>query len=155
DLRGTRQDVKLKAFGDHHVMNVLAAAAVGLALKVPAEEIARGIESRFRPMPGRGDVVRLKDDVVLIDDTYNSNPTSAAAALAALASAKKAGRRRAIAALADMLELGDAASSEHGRIGRLAAQSGIDALYAFGPLTARRTAEEAMSAGLAPVKKFE
>lgn len=154
ELRGTLQEIRLKAIGDHHVMNVLAAAAAGLALHVAPDEIARGIEHRFVPMPGRGDLVRLQGDVLLIDDTYNSNPTSAAAAIAALAGAKRAGRKRVLAALGDMLELGPAGPASHAQIGKLAATSGVDAIYAFGPLS-EKLAKEAKAAGLRAVKHFE
>ncbi len=134
DLLGKRRDVRLKVAGEHLVMNALAAAAAGLACDVSHDEIVTGLETRFTPVPGRGDVVKLAGDVVLVDDTYNSNPTSAKAALSMIAATKKTGRARAIAALGDMLELGPAGPAEHRGVGEHARAAGVDALYCFGPL---------------------
>lgn len=153
DLAGDVHDVRLKTVGEHMAVNALAAAAVGVALGIPAREIVEGLESRFVPVPGRGDVVKLGGDVVMVDDTYNSNPTSAAAALRAAAAARASGRKRAVAALGDMLELGQAGPDEHAAIGKLAGELKLDALYAFGPLS-RRTVEEAARAGV-PAKGFD
>ena len=132
-LRGNAVRARLRIFGGHHVTNAAAAAAVGLALDVPHDEIVAGLESRFAPMPGRGDIRRLAGDVALVDDSYNSNPTSARASLAALADTKFAGRKRVIAALGDMLELGAGSAREHERVGGFAALLGTDRLYLFGP----------------------
>lgn len=132
-LKGKPLAATLKVFGAHHVMNAAAAAAVGLALGIPHEEIAAGLESRFTPMPGRGDLRRLNGDVLLVDDSYNSNPTSAMAGLTALDEVKGDGRKRTLAALGDMLELGSTARTEHARVGSWAARAGIDRLYLFGP----------------------
>lgn len=132
-LKGKPLTASLKVFGAHHVMNAAAAAAVGLALGIPHEEIAAGLETRFTPMPGRGDLRRLDGDLLLVDDSYNSNPTSAIAGLTALDETKQAGRTRTLAALGDMLELGATARVEHARVGSWAARAGIDRLYLFGP----------------------
>ncbi|HVO31810.1 MAG TPA: cyanophycin synthetase, partial [bacterium] len=144
----------LKMLGAHHVYNALAAAAVGAVLEVPTEEIVAGLEARFHPVPGRGDVRMLAGNVVLFDDTYNANPTSTSAALAALDASRKAGRTRAVALLGDMLELGDLGPDAHARIGAEAARLMIDALYLFGPLS-RKTADAALAAGLKNVKHFD
>lgn len=133
ELRGKPATVRLKIFGTHHAINAAAAAAVGVALDVPNEEIVAGLEQRFVPMPGRGDIRHLQGGVVLVDDSYNSNPTSAIASLAAIAATRAAGRKRALAALGDMLELGATAQAEHARVGASAAAERIDALYLFGP----------------------
>ena len=151
-LRGKPVVASLKVFGAHHVMNAAAAAAVGLALGIPSEEIGAGLETRFAPMPGRGDLHRLKGDVLLVDDSYNSNPTSAMASLTALGETKAAGRTRTLAALGDMLELGATARAEHARVGSWASRAGIDALYLFGP-NARATEEGAAGAGHRPVTR--
>lgn len=133
ELRGKPVTVRLKIFGTHHAINAAAAAAVGVALNVPNDEIVAGLEQRFVPMPGRGDIRHLKGGVVLVDDSYNSNPTSATAALAAIAATRSAGRTRAIAALGDMLELGATARERHTSVGYEAATRGIDELFLFGP----------------------
>ena len=132
-LRGTPITTRLQIFGIHHAMNAAAAAAVGLALQVPTDQIAAGLERRFTPMPGRGDIRRLKDDVVLVDDSYNSNPTSAVASVEGIGKTRYGGRARTIAVLGDMLELGESARVGHARVGWQAAESEIDLVYLFGP----------------------
>lgn len=148
DIQGKSIEVRLRAFGGHMVTNALAAAAVGTALELPVHEIVDGLENRFRPVPGRGDVHRLGGDVVLVDDSYNANPTSMAAAFHAVGALKAAGRGRAIAAVGDMLELGPGGADAHADAGRAAKDAHLDAIYAFGPLSAR-LAEEAGKAGVA------
>lgn len=153
EVNGTRTFVALRMVGEHHVTNVLAAAAVGVALGVPLPEIVLGLETRFHPVPGRGDVRLLAGDVVLFDDTYNANPTSTSAALRSLAASRKAGRRRVLAALGDMLELGDLGPDAHARIGAEAAKLSIDGLYLFGELS-KKTADAATAAGMTSVRHF-
>jgi len=153
DVFGKREFVALKMLGEHHVTNVLAAAAVGAALEVPMPEIVLGLEARFHPVPGRGDVRLLAGDVVLFDDTYNANPTSTAAALVSLAASRKAGRKRVLAALGDMRELGDLGPEAHSRIGAEAAHLKVDGLYLFGDLM-KHAADAATAAGCPSVKHF-
>jgi UDP-N-acetylmuramoyl-tripeptide--D-alanyl-D-alanine ligase len=69
----------------------------------------------------------------VINDAYNANPTSVTAALQALAAAGR-GRGRTVAVLGEMAELGEAAQSQHDRVGRLAARLGIDRLVGVGAL---------------------
>ncbi len=152
-LDGTELPVEIPVFGEHHATNALAAAAVGTALGIAPAEIASGLANRFRPMPGRGDVRLLGGDVVLLDDTYNANPVSCVAALRALAATRAAGRRRALAALGDMLELGVAGPSAHAGVGRLAGELGLDALFTVGDLSAH-AADAAASSGVRSVRRF-
>lgn len=132
-LRGKTITARLQIFGIHHAMNAAAAAAVGVALNVPSAEIAAGLEKRFTPMPGRGDIRRLSGDVVLVDDSYNSNPTSAVASVEGIGKTRYGGRQRTIAVLGDMLELGAAARVGHAHVGWQAAESEVDVVYLFGP----------------------
>jgi UDP-N-acetylmuramoyl-tripeptide--D-alanyl-D-alanine ligase len=90
--------------------------------------------------------IELPDGVVLIDDTYNANPQSMAAALRSVVAWKGAGR--ALAVLGDMGELGDAAVEAHRGVGRLAAEPGLDLLVAVGR-HAGTTLEGARAGGLA------
>jgi UDP-N-acetylmuramyl pentapeptide synthase len=74
-------------------------------------------------------VVALPSGITILDDSYNANPASVAAALQSLAESTA---RRRIAVLGDMLELGAASAEHHRAVGRLAAELGIDALHLFG-----------------------
>ncbi|MDR2421358.1 MAG: UDP-N-acetylmuramoyl-tripeptide--D-alanyl-D-alanine ligase, partial [Oscillospiraceae bacterium] len=106
----------------------LAAAAVGALLGQGIEETARGLE-KYRPAAGRADVFEAGGFTV-IDDCYNANPSSAAAALRSL----NALRARRVAILGDMLELGGAAKDAHREIGALAGELGIDCLICCGEM---------------------
>jgi UDP-N-acetylmuramoyl-tripeptide--D-alanyl-D-alanine ligase len=120
--------VRLAVVGRHQVSNSLAAAAVahqaGLSLDDIAATLGRiGIRSSRRM-----DVFDRADGVTVIDDSYNANPSSTAAALRAL-TALGAGRRT-VAVLGYMAELGDHEIAGHREVGRLAAELGVDRLIA-------------------------
>src|SRR6202022_4981504 len=98
-----RRPVRLHFAGRHNVTNALAAAGVGLALGLSLEQIARGLEAA-RPAKGRC-VWRPAGRLRILDDTYNANPGSVAAALETLAAPSDARRRGGV--LGDMLALGE------------------------------------------------
>ncbi len=124
--------VVLPAMGEHLVANALAAAAAAWVMGIGPEEIAAGLAgARLSPM--RMQVERRADGITVINDAYNANPTSMAAALKALAAAGRGGGRT-VAVLGEMAELGEAAAGEHDRLGRLAARLGIDRLVGVGEL---------------------
>ena len=143
---GSRQPVRIAFAGRHNIVNALAAAAVGVALDVPLEDIARGLAAA-RPVGGRG-VWRRAGEVTILDDTYNASPASVRAALETLA-ARRAGRR-AVVVLGDMLELGAMSDEAHREVGRLVAALPADELVALGR-GAGLAVEAARAAGLANV----
>ena len=100
--------------GIHAVYNALAAAAAGYVLQVPPEDILSALAA-FVPAGNRQSLETLPK-CTLINDVYNANPVSMAAALQVLAQAD--GRRVCI--LGDMRELGDASAESHRRIIALA-----------------------------------
>jgi UDP-N-acetylmuramoyl-tripeptide--D-alanyl-D-alanine ligase len=95
-------------------------------------------------MPNRGTLVRLTNDIKLIDDSYNSNPAALEAALKALAPLSS---KRKIAVLGDMLELGEKEIEYHFQAGRHVAESGWDILVTVGILS-QHMAEGAHSSGM-------
>jgi UDP-N-acetylmuramoyl-tripeptide--D-alanyl-D-alanine ligase len=111
------------------VSNALAAAAAGEVMGVPLDLIQAGLEA-FRAQAGRMDIRVLGGDIRLVDDTYNANPGSMAAAIETLATMH--GHRRAIAVLGDMLELGAQSAVLHRQIGRVVGDAHIDQLYVAG-----------------------
>ncbi|MDP8956321.1 MAG: UDP-N-acetylmuramoyl-tripeptide--D-alanyl-D-alanine ligase [Actinomycetota bacterium] len=121
--------VMLPVPGEHMVSNALAAAAVGTALGLTAEESAVRLESA-EVSGGRMEVFKNADDVTVVDDSYNANPTSMAAALKA--ARWMAGAGRCIAVLGTMAELGAISAEEHRRIGELLVRVGIDVLITVG-----------------------
>lgn len=122
--------VILPLLGQHNAMNALAASAAVLSLGVSPEAIKSGLE-KLKPVPGRLCPLRGAGGELIIDDTYNANPTSALAALQVLA--QQQGKKLLV--LGDMGELGIDGMEMHARIGREAAQLGIDAVYGIGELS--------------------
>jgi UDP-N-acetylmuramoyl-tripeptide--D-alanyl-D-alanine ligase len=122
--------VRLAVTGRHQVGNALAAAAVGRELGLGLGELAEVLAGLRLASPRRMDVFDRTDGVTVIDDSYNANPDSTAAALRALA-AMGAGRRT-VAVLGYMAELGEQERAGHERVGRLAAGLGVDRLVVIG-----------------------
>jgi UDP-N-acetylmuramoyl-tripeptide--D-alanyl-D-alanine ligase len=116
----------------HNLRNLLAAVAAARALGVtPGGEVT----VRFSSL--RGERIRLSEEIVLIDDSYNANPMSMRSAIDDLA--QIAGGRR-VAVLGDMLELGPDELRFHREIGAHAAARGVDVLVTVGPLAAEMAA---------------
>jgi UDP-N-acetylmuramoyl-tripeptide--D-alanyl-D-alanine ligase len=131
--------------GRANMANVLAATAVATESGVPLD-VVRDRVAQIGPAARRGAVVRLRDDIAVIDDSYNSSPAALRQALSTLAGERRA--RGRVAVIGEMLELGDHALSQHDECGRVAAASGLRALYAIGGVPARRLAEAAVAAGM-------
>ena len=89
-------------------------------------------------------VTTREDDITVVDDAYNANPDSMAAALRSLTAIARG--RRTVAVVGAMLELGDAEEEEHAALGRLAADLRIDLLVTVGTIAAR-AADEMPSGG--------
>ena len=122
-------EIRLPVLGFHHLKNAVAAAAVAWTLHLPASTIAAAL-GIFQAVDKRMEVLTLPGDIHLINDTYNANPSSMAAALETLMQVKQQGR--AFAVLADMLEMGRESASLHRQVGRMAAREGVDHLLAMG-----------------------
>ncbi|HEX6844192.1 MAG TPA: UDP-N-acetylmuramoyl-tripeptide--D-alanyl-D-alanine ligase [Actinomycetota bacterium] len=124
-----RAAVTLAVAGEHMVPNALAAAAVGRVLGVPlgprVAALARATVSRWRM-----ESFQTPDGVRVLNDAYNANPESVAAALKT--ARWMAGERQLIAVLGEMAELGEIAGEEHERIGELAARLRVDRLITVG-----------------------
>ncbi len=124
-------EVRLRLGGRHNRMNALAAVAVALELGIPPKAIREGLAS-LAPVKGRLCPVPTTSGVRLVDDAYNANPDSVAAAIAVLAAMP--GRRTLV--LGDLGELGEEQVSLHRELGVLASQAGVERLYTCGPLSA-------------------
>ncbi len=124
-------DLQLRVPGQHNAMNALAAATVGIHFKVPAAKIRKALQ-QFSGIGKRMEVLNIAG-ATLINDTYNSNVDSTQAALRTLTAMET--KRKRIAVLADMLELGAQAEGAHRAVGEAAGELGIDALLTYGPLS--------------------
>ncbi|MBA2442985.1 MAG: UDP-N-acetylmuramoyl-tripeptide--D-alanyl-D-alanine ligase [Rubrobacter sp.] len=144
---GETAGVRSPVFGTHLVEPLLAAIGGGLALGLGLEECARGL-SRLRRAGLRGEVYRLRDDILVYDDSYNASPAATMAVLRYGAGQARRGGvdgqtsgRRMVAVLGGMFELGSAAREYHREVGRLAGELGVDLLVCVGD-EARWYAEE-------------
>lgn len=134
--------VRLSMQGVHQVGNALAAAAAGLAAGASLDDVAAGLGSAT-PSPWRMEVGRARSGALVINDAYNANPLSVAAALRSLA-AVDAGRR--IAFLGHMAELGPSAADAHREAAALARSLGIRVVAVAEPMYGVEGVEDAAAA---------
>ena len=130
-LEGRTAEVRAPVFGTHLVEPLLAALGGALALDLDLTECAKGI-SRLRRTGLRGEVYRLRDDILVYDDSYNASPAAVAAVLRYGAQQAIRQRRRLVAVLGGMFELGAAARTYHQQAGKLAEEVGVDLLVCVG-----------------------
>ena len=124
----------IRLSGAHWGLNSLCALMSLEAMTVP-RDVALAALAGFEPLDGRGAErpIRLPGgEALLIDESYNANPVSMAAALASLGARKVAGRR--IVALTDMLELGEGAPAYHAALAAELEAAGVDLVFCAGPL---------------------
>lgn len=124
-------EINLKLLGKHNVLNALAAVAASIAADISLTQIVKGLES-MQPVHGRLQMKQGVNNSLVIDDTYNANPTSLKAALNVLHDFSG----KHFLALGDMGELGKDSEELHFNAGVYAKESGVDSLYSFGKLAA-------------------
>lgn len=105
--------------GTHHVYPLIVAAIVAKKVGIPFDTIVKSLESHISPR-GRMNVLKGKNNITIIDDTYNSSPDAVYSALQTL---KELPGTRKVAILGDMLELGKYAVEAHAKVGGVARQS--------------------------------
>nr|WP_202486834.1 UDP-N-acetylmuramoyl-tripeptide--D-alanyl-D-alanine ligase [Streptomyces sp. SID8354] len=128
-------DVTMRLYGEHHVSNALAAAAVAHELGMPADEIASALSEAGTLSRWRMEVTERADGVTVVNDAYNANPESMRAALRALVAMGTAARAkggRTWAVLGEMAELGEESLAEHDAVGRLVVRLNVSKLVAVG-----------------------
>jgi len=131
--------VRLRVAGAHQVGNSLAAAAVALHAGMSVTECGEALSALGAVSSRRMDVFDRADGVTVIDDSYNANPASTAAALHALAAMGQGpggAARRTVAVLGYHAELGEHERSGHEEVGRLAAETGVQLLVVVGDTAA-------------------
>ncbi|MHC4695245.1 MAG: UDP-N-acetylmuramoyl-tripeptide--D-alanyl-D-alanine ligase [Planctomycetota bacterium] len=132
--------VELPLPGVHHATNAAAAYVVAQGFGLTGEEIVDRLRSLTAP-EGRTQLHRI-GDVTLIDDSYNANPASMAAAIDTL---RQQASQRRVFVMGDMLELGRASAALHRRVVRAVCEARIEVLMTVGPATAN--AAEAIKDG--------
>jgi UDP-N-acetylmuramoyl-tripeptide--D-alanyl-D-alanine ligase len=125
-----RAAVALRLHGAHLVPDAVAAAALARELGLGLADIADGLCAAVARSRWRMEVRRRRDGVTVINDAYNANPESVAAALDALRHLAQDGRGFAI--LGHMAELGDTSRASHEDVGEFAARADLAGLIAVG-----------------------
>ncbi len=135
DILGRVVRYRIGAEGAHWALNSVAALAacdvVGADVEAAADALAH-----LRAVDGRGAAKTINAGFgafILVDDAYNANPASMAAAFSTLAARKPQAGGRRIAALGDMLELGPDERAYHAGLAQPIEQAGIDLVFAAGP----------------------
>ena len=130
--------LKLPALGAHFALNALGCLCVARALGLDAALAAQAL-GRWLPPAGRGQIMRVMLDPVeergftLIDDAFNANPTSMAAALNVLAGLHPGPGGRRVAILGDMLELGPEEEALHRALADHPCMAAIETVHCVGP----------------------
>jgi UDP-N-acetylmuramoyl-tripeptide--D-alanyl-D-alanine ligase len=128
-MEGKETEIRIPLLGKHFVPNALSAVAVASLFGIDRKTIREALE-KFQPVSMRMEIVPLQGGRTLINDAYNANPRSMELALKTLAEVK--GKGRALAALGDMLELGDFSEEAHQQLGRQVKELSIDLLLVLG-----------------------
>lgn len=141
--------VETKLLGKLNVINVLAAAAAALELGLGLEldQVREALEG-FRPVPHRMELVPSPLGLI-IDDSYNANPSATRAALRALGRLKTEIPMRKVVVLGEMLELGSHAPGAHRQLAREITAAGVELFFAIGEL-ACETAQGLLELGWPP-----
>ena len=113
--------------GEHFICNSLVAIAVGKLFNISVSDIQKGINN-FKLTQNRMDIIKCKNNITIIDDSYNANFDSVKYALKYLSN--QSGRR--IAVLGTMRELGDYSKELHTDLGDIVFDEGIDILITVG-----------------------
>ena len=127
----------VRAIGIHMAMNTLAALLAAKALGANVWKAIHDLNT-FEPALRRGQIEHVLlsggGEIILLDESYNANPTSMRTALQSLAALKKLHQGRALAVMGDMLELGENSENYHRDLSNDIKNLQIDSVYTCGPL---------------------
>ena len=136
-------NIEVPVGGDVFILNALCGALIGRMLNLTNEEIQKGISS-FELTKKRMEIIKLENDITLINDSYNASFDSMKAAIEYLSNTHSV---RKIAVLGDMFELGNYSEELHRKVGEEVAKNNIDLLFTIGE-NSKYIAEEAEKNGI-------
>ncbi|MFE3577541.1 YheC/YheD family protein [Lysinibacillus sp. NPDC059133] len=126
-LQGQEMAMYIPILGEHHVYNALNAVAVADYLGFSPADIKAGLN--FKKPPRRLTIYNCRDDITLIDDTVHSHPQGVRAAIDVLTNIAK---KRKIAIIGQMRELGDLREEEYRKLGEYIYEQDIDLFITYG-----------------------
>ena len=135
DLAGTELSYDMPLPGRHVALNSLSVLAAVSAVGADIREAAAAM-SDLQAVRGRGtrhQITMSRGNIVVIDESYNANPASMAAAIDTLGAQTAGPSGRRIAVLGDMLELGPSADQLHAQLASNLADADIDLVFLAGP----------------------
>ncbi|OGS19349.1 MAG: hypothetical protein A2219_06870 [Elusimicrobia bacterium RIFOXYA2_FULL_50_26] len=135
-VEGKTVPVRLPMYGKFNIYNALYAAAAAWKLGARLDQIKQGLE-HFKPPAMRMEEYVTANNVTVINDAYNANPSSMRASIDSFI--QSFADKRKVIVLADMLELGANAESEHRQLGEFLATRPLDKIFLFGPLMENAT----------------
>lgn len=141
DINNKTYEIKINVGGEHFVYNSLCAITVAELFEIPMEKIQKGI-LQFELTKNRMEI-KNKNNITIINDTYNANYDSMKAAIDFLGRRKE----RKIAVLGDMLELGEFSEKLHRDVGKVIVKNDIDILITVGE-NAKYISDEANKLGM-------
>ena len=144
------RNVQLRLVGAHGAFDAVAALVAALAVGEDLDDACERME-RVEAGPGRGQLHRLRAEMLLVDDSYNSSPSALASMLDLIRVNEVPGKK--ILVMGDMLELGPMEDAMHREAGKRIAAADIDVLVAVGPLS-RHSAETARRFGVEQIHHF-
>lgn len=121
-------NIEVPVGGEHFILNALCGLTVGKLLNLNNEEIKNGIKD-FKLTAKRMEINHLKNNITIINDSYNASYESMKASISNL---KNMNGERKIAVLGDMFELGDFSEKLHKEVGTEIYKNKIDKLYLVG-----------------------
>lgn len=121
-------NIRINQIGNHNIQNSLPAIKTAEILNLSIDEIIKGI-GKYRNFSGRFEIKNLRNDVILVDDTYNALVDSMKSGLITVDNMEA---KRKIAVLGDMLNLGEYSKESHIEVGEFFKELNYSILYIFG-----------------------
>ena len=149
NIEDTKMQIEVPVAGEHYIYNALSAVAVGKSLGLTDEQITSGIKN-VEIAKKRMEIVNLKDNITLVNDSYNASLESIKEALKYITNLPNG---RKIAVLGDVLELGEFSEKIHQKIGQEVAKQNIDILICCGEKS-KNICENAIEGGMEKGKVY-
>lgn len=128
-IGGQEGAARVQVFGSQNLTNLMAAAALGLAVGMTPEQIWKGL-SACKTNWGRNQLVHLKSGAKMIFDAYNANPDSMKALIENMKLLSVSGRK--VGVFGQMREMGEASAALHEELGTWVGSAGFDRVYFIG-----------------------